>query len=355
MKRKLTAIGVEKIKPPVAGRDEYFDALVPGLCLRVTSKGSKSWAAMYRVHGKLVRHTLGKFPGLDLADARAEARSAMRQAGRGDDPRAAKAAKAARKADTVKSAADEFIEKHAKRHTRRWAETQRIFDRDILPAITGADLRPWRERPIASVGQRDVIDLIERYGDRPYMGNRVLAASRKLFNWAAMRGIVDSVPVFKGLAAPERRRDRPLTDGEIKAIWSASHGYPFGTVVRLLLLSGQRRAEVAGMKWSELDDAENPAVWTIPADRAKNGVRHDVPLSPQAAALIAGAPRHKGEYIFSTRGGNVPVSGFSKAKAAIDKASGFLDAEGKPVEGRAGWRLHDLRHTAGTGLQALRI
>lgn len=355
MKRKLTSIGVKKIKPPASGRDEYFDALVPGLCLRVTDKGSKSWAIMYRLHGRLVRHTLGKYPTFDLGDAREEARAALRQVERGEDPRAAKAERAARMADTVKATADEFIEKHAKRHTRRWMEAQRIFDRDVLPAITGADLRPWRDRPIASIGQRDVIDLLERYEDRPYMGNRVLAAVRKLFNWSASRGIVESVPVFKGLAAPERRRDRPLTNTEIKAIYSAADAYPFGSVIRLLLLTGQRRSEVAEMKWSELDDPDHPTLWTIPTERAKNGVRHNVPLSPQAAALIANLPRQNGEFVFSTRGGKVPVSGFSKAKLGIDKAAGFLDEEGQPIEGKEPWRLHDLRHTCGTGLQSLRI
>jgi integrase len=355
MKRKLTSIGVKKIKPPASGRDEYFDALVPGLCLRVTNKGSKSWAVMYRLHGRLARHTIGKYPTFDVGDAREEARAALRQVERGEDPRAARAVRTAQKADTVEAVVDEFIEKHAKRHTRSWAEAQRIFDHDVLPTITGADPRPWRNRPIASIGQRDVIDLLERYEDRPYMGNRVLAAVRKLFNWSASRAIVESVPVFRGLAAPERRRDRPLTDTEIKAIWNAAGGYPFGSVVRLLLLTGQRRSEVAGMKWSELDDPGNPTLWTIPTERAKNGVRHNVPLSPQAAALIASLPRQNGEFVFSTRGGNVPVSGFSKAKVGIDKAAGFLDEGGQPIEGKKPWRLHDLRHTCGTGLQSLRI
>jgi integrase len=355
MKRKLTSIGVEKIKPPTSGRNEYFDALVPGLCLRVTDKGSKSWTVMYRLHGKLVRHTLGKYPTFDLGEAREEARAALRQVERGEDPRVAKAEKAARKADTVKAVSDEFIERHAKRHTRSWAETRRIFDRDILPAITGADLRPWRDRPIAGIVQRDVIDLLERYGDRPYMGNRVLAAVRKLFNWSATRGIVESIPVFRGLAAPEQRRDRSLGEREIKPIWNAAEGYPFGMVVRLLLLTGQRRSEVAGMKWSELDDPEIPTLWTIPAARAKNGVRHEVFLSPQAAALISDLPRQKGDFVFSTRGGMVPVSGFSKSKAEIDKAAGFVDDDGQPIEGKEPWRLHDLRHTCGTGLQSLRI
>jgi hypothetical protein len=119
MKRKLTSIGVKKIKPPASGRDEYFDALVPGLCLRVTNKGSKSWAVMYRLHGRLVRHTIGKYPTFDVGDAREEARAALRQVERGEDPRAARTVRTAQKADTVEAVVDEFIEKHAKRHTAR--------------------------------------------------------------------------------------------------------------------------------------------------------------------------------------------------------------------------------------------
>lgn len=158
-----------------------------------------------------------------------------------------------------------------------------------MPAITGAELHPRRDRPIASIGRRDVIDLLERYEDRPYIGNRVPAAVRKLFNWSVSLGIVETIPLFKGLAAPDRWRDRPLTDTEIKAIWNAAGGYPFGSVVRLLLPTAQRRSEVAGMKWSELNGPDTPTLRTIPTDRAKSGMRHDVPLSPQAAALIADA------------------------------------------------------------------
>ena len=92
-----------------------------------------------------------------------------------------------------------------------------------------------------------------------------------------------------------------------------------------------------------------------PAERAKNGVRHEVPLSAAAADLIKDLPELRGDYLFSTTAGEKPVSGFSKAKSEIDKAAGFLDKEGQPVPGVESWRLHDLRHTCGTGLQALRI
>lgn len=356
MKRKLTVAAVEKIRPPASGRLEIFDELMPGLALRVTDKGRKSWSVMFRLHGKLVRMTLGIYPVLKLDRARAAARAALLAVQEGRDPRTERAA---RVADTVETVAADFIEKHAKRHTRSWAEAERIFEHDILPAVTGADARPWRDRPIGAIAQRDIIDLLDAYEDRPYMGNRVIAAVRKLFNWAASRGIVDSVPVFKGLAAPESRRDRPLTESEIADIWAASDGYPFGAVVRLLLLTGQRRAEVAGMRWSEVDlDAK---VWTIPAARAKNGVRHQVPLAPAVLVLLDGLPRYKATKeipypaLFSTTAGLKPVSGFSKAKRSIDAAAGFIDDDGLSIEGIRPWRLHDLRHTVGTGLQALRI
>lgn len=359
MKRKLTTAAVEKIRPPATGRLEIFDTLMPGFALRVTDKGRKSWSVMFRLHGKLCRMTLGTYPVLKLAGAREAARDALKAVQAGRDPRGERAAKAARKADTVKTVVADFIEKHAKRHTRSWAESERIFEHDVLPAVTGVDTRPWGDRPIGEIGQRDVIELLDGYEDRPYMGNRVLAAVRKLFNWSASRGIVEAVPAFNGLAAPEQHRDRPLTDAEIRNVWKAAHRYPFGAVVRLLLLTGQRRAEVGGMRWSEVDlDAK---VWTIPPERAKNGVRHEVPLSPAAIELLEGVPRHKATEkipdptVFSTTSGAKPVSGFSKAKTEIDKAAGFLDEEGKPVEGARPWRLHDLRHTVGTGLQVLRI
>ena len=137
-------------------------------------------------------------------------------------------------------------------------------------------------------------------------------------------------------------RERVLTDAELAAIWKATDGPgSYDSIVRLLILTGQRCEEVASMMWNEVTD--DLSAWTISANRAKNGVAHIVPLSPQAQSILLAAPRHGGaEPVFPGRRG--PFNGFGKAKAALDEASGVKV-----------WRLHDLRRTMATGLQSLGV
>jgi integrase len=179
-----------------------------------------------------------------------------------------------------------------------------------------------------------------------YMANRTLAAIRKLFNWAMdERGIIDATPIGRKMArGKEVARDRVLEDDELRAIWNASDnlGYPFGPMLKLLLLTGQRRSEVANMQWSELDLDEG--VWTIPGERSKNERPHAVPLSAAALEIINALPRFQGPFVFSTTDGKRPVSGFSTFKRRANSLSGAM-----------GWRLHDLRRTCRTGMAALGV
>ena len=141
---------------------------------------------------------------------------------------------------------------------------------------------------------------------------------------------------------PVAKRERVLTDAELAAVWKATDGPgPFNAIVRMLMLTGQRREEVTAMTWEEI--ASDLSTWTVPASRAKNGAAHIVPLSPQAQAILRAAPRVRGtDLVFPGRNG--PFNGFSKAKEALDKASRVKD-----------WRLHDLRRTMATGLQRLGV
>jgi integrase len=180
-----------------------------------------------------------------------------------------------------------------------------------------------------------VLDAMARAG-RAAMAGRTLAYARACFGWAARRGMVAGNP-FQGLpiAAGSEARDRVLTDAEVGAVWRAAGamGWPFGPVVRLLLLTAQRRDEVAHMRWGEV--APDLAVWFIPKERLKSGRAHVVHLAPEARAVLAGVPRLDGrDLVFSTNGLR-PVSGFTKAKERLDRLSGV-----------AGWRLHDIRRTA---------
>ena len=176
----------------------------------------------------------------------------------------------------------EFLRRHASAN-KTAAETARVLEREIYPS--------WGHRPVESISRRDVIDLIEMVVDRgsPVMANRVLAVIRKFFNWLVSRDVLSANPAadVKPPGA-ETRRDRVLSDNEIRLFWRACNtlGWPFGSMFQLRLLTGQRREEVAAITWKEIDDE----LWRIPGARTKNGKAHDVSLTPQALRLLQSLP-----------------------------------------------------------------
>ncbi len=192
----------------------------------------------------------------------------------------------------------------------------------------------------------DVVELLDRVEDDSgfYTANRVLAAVRKLFNWLLVeRGELDTTPIVPGMArGKEVKRERTLNDEEIKAVWDADLGYPFGPFIRALLATGQRLREVATMRWQDLD--LEARVWTLPPEMTKAGRKHEVPFSELALEILGALPRFSGPYVFSTTGGEKPISGFSRAKKRADLFSGV-----------SSWRFHDLRRTAGTGMARLKV
>jgi integrase len=172
------------------------------------------------------------------------------------------------------------------------------------------------------------------------MAARTAAYGKAAYSWAVKRGTLSTNPFVNLPVTPTERRERVLTDDELAAIWLATDDAgPFNGIVRLLLLTGQRRAEVAGMTWAELSD--DLAMWTIPANRAKNGATHIVPLSEPSQTLLRGVHKVSGLVFPGLRG---PFNGWSKAKASLDGKSAVAD-----------WRLHDLRRTMATGLQRLGV
>jgi integrase len=373
----FTAVAVANAKPArdEAGalmRTELPDRGCKGLYLVIQPGGAKSWAVRYRFKGKPRKLTLGPAlvlergeaePGddpaidgsLTLAAARILASDALRKVGQGIDPAERKqqekadseTVRAKLAEDTVENLKAQFIERYAKRQNRSWKQTEWIFDKLVLPA--------WEGRTIHEISKRDVIDLIEDIEqDRPILANRVLAAVRKWFNWLAARDVIKASPCA-GVVPPakEKARERRLTDGEIKALWSACDrggqdgsggiGEPFGSFVRLLLLTGQRRSEVAGMRRSEIDERER--LWTLPGERTKNSRPHVVPLSPQATSIIEAIRRIAGsDYVFTTTGDS-GLGGFSRAKERLDQRM----TPAKP------WTFHDLRRTAATGMADIGI
>lgn len=337
----ITDAMVKKIKPAPAGkRVEYWDAIVPGFGLRVTDAGGKSFFLRTRVGGEQVRMSW-PYPVTTLEAARATAKAAPDEIERGGNPKSRVAEQAAeekrRKADTVEEIVTVFIERYAKPKNKGWQATEQILRANLVTR--------WGKRPVGSITKRDIIELLDATVDRgsPVMANRLLAYTARMFGWCVERGIIDHSPTG-GVKTPSREtnRDRVLSDDELIAVWKAAGGigWPFGTLVQLLALTAQRREEVAGMSWEEI--ALDRALWTIPKERAKNGLAHEVPLSGPALAILAAIPR-TGPLLFSTTG-RTAVSGFSRAKGRLDRCSGVSD-----------WTVHDLRRTATTGMAQLGI
>lgn len=364
----LTATAVEKVKPPATGRIELWDQTTPGFGLRVTSKGGRTWVLMKRLKigdKQLVRFTLGEYPALSLAKAREKADRYVGIIHRGGDPREEEAeilvAAETRRRNTVDTVVAEFIEKYAKRNTRSWAQTEAIFKRHVTPK--------WGHRPITAIGKRDLMDLLDDLVERdmPIMANRVLAHLRKLGNWCVERGILEAsfAAHVKPPAGKEEARERDLSDTEIAELWPVFDGlrYPFGPMFKLLLLLGQRRNEVAEMRWQDVD--LDRAEWTLPRELTKAHRTHVVPLPSAALDILGGLPRLSDverkalgagatEYVFTTTAGRSFASGYSRAKlraeAAVNEARAKQEREPMPQ-----WQLHDLRRTVATGLAELGI
>jgi integrase len=175
-----------------------------------------------------------------------------------------------------------------------------------------------------------------------YGSRRAVSYGSACFGWAIKRRKLKDNPFATLPTTPPTQRERVLTDDELRAVWHATEGPGvFNSIVRMLILTGQRREEVAGMAWGEL--SANGAIWTLPGARAKNGKTHVVPLSGQAQGIIAAQPRLSVLVFSSTRGDNT-YNGWARAKATLDRATGVAD-----------WVLHDLRRTVATNLQRLGV
>ncbi len=337
-KRALTEAAVKRLKPPKAGQVDHFDKGYPGLALRLSYGGGKSFVFFYHHGGKLRRMTLGTYPALGLAEARAVWREARQDAQAGRDP--ASARKRERGATDFESVFKEWLRRDQGKNKTKDA-VKRLIAKDVLPA--------WQYRAVADIGRRDILDVLDAVVDRgsPITARRLHAHLHRLFKWAVGRGIIASNPMAD-MPKPgsETKRDRVLNDVELDAVSKGAEqlGWPFGDAIRLLILTGARRQEIGGLRWSEIDGD------TIKLDgtRTKNSEPHVIPLSAPARAIIDGLPRIAGsEFVFTTTG-RTPVTGWSRAKLRLD----VLDAEHGALPP---WVIHDLRRTVATGLQKLGI
>lgn len=344
MAKVLTQRQLETAQPGVK-RYGLRDGIVPGMQVIVYPTGKKVGWLWDRLNGVQTSFEVGDASLMTLAELRAKGRAFKAAIANGEDPRAVKAEKAKVAADTVEAVGKSFIERHVKAHNkpRTAEEHERLIRRNILPV--------WGSRPIASIKPRDVIELIDGIVDRgaPIAANRTFTMGRTLFNWALDRHLIESSPFERvKLPSKETSRDRTPSDSELALILRAadSLGYPFGTFFTLRAFTGQRRDEVAGWRWSELD--EDLTLWTLPPSRTKNGRPHYVPIVPEVRKILLALPRFADSDLVLTTTGKTPISGYSKAQVELDSAIAELN-DGAPL---GPWVPHDLRRSMASTMAA---
>lgn len=341
---KLTDAVAKALKLP-DGKTELlvFDDAVKGFGLRLRAGGKRVWVCQFRIGVRQRRVTLGNIEALNAAEARKRAREMISKAALGQDAQTEiKIAKAAA-SETLQSIFSAYLISSAfsdlKERTR--AEVKRAL------------VVHWKsiaELPIMSVSRGVVASRLDEIASQsgPFAANRARAYLSAVFNWAVQRGRADRNPVSEtARATNETRRDRVLSDDELALIWEHAGNGDYGNIVRLLALTGQRREEVSGMDWSEIDQPK--ALWSIPARRTKNGLSHEVPLSDLSLKIISNIPRKSSRSLVfgSGKGG---FSGWSRSKISLDER--IKAATGVAL---TPWRLHDLRRTFATRLSDLGV
>ncbi|NRG17570.1 tyrosine-type recombinase/integrase [Rhizobiales bacterium] len=337
MKRRLTPKTIDALPPAVNKRYEVHDQLLPGLHLRVSATGGKVFYISTRINGRMKRIKIGTWPILTLHEARDKARSILRSIELGRYVEKAPHEEEQRMM-TLGEVLPQFIELYAKQRTKDWKGSERVL----------LKFSSLFSRPIDQIKRADVVRVLDTIiaGGAPTRANRALAAIKKLMNWCIDRGMIETSPVAH-LKPPtkETARERVLNDAELKTCWRMAEleGFPFAQCVQLMMLTGQRRGEVSGMRWSELN-LEN-GLWSLPSTRVKNSTAHIVPLAPLAVDILKSVPRFQNsDFVFTTTG-TTPISGFGRLKERLDAA--FADAED--------WRFHDLRRTMATNMAMLRV
>jgi integrase len=336
---RLTKSTIDSL--PTANSDVvYWDAGVPGFGVKVTPKGRKVFIVLYRTGGagsKLRKYTIGPYGRVTLHQARVAAQKVFAAKLEGRDPAAEKReAKRRVVADRVEDLLEAFIAQRLSKN-RSVAEVSRLLRREVG--------KPWAGRSVHEITKRDVVEVVSAIEQRgaPGTANKTLKSIKTFLRWCVGRAVLDRSPA-EGVPLPakELARDRVLDDTELAQVILAARkiGGPYGCIVELLALTGQRRQEVAGLRREELDLA--PRIWTVPKARTKNAKAHIVHLSKQALAVLKRADQRE-PLVFSPLGTKI-FQNFTHAKRLLDQLSGVT-----------GWRLHDLRRTCVSGMARLGV
>jgi integrase len=356
--KSLSEETIKRLRAPAKGNSiTYFAGATlqgtkapRGFGVRVTASGARAFILNYRLRGREHRFTIGAWPDWSALKAVREARNLRQRVDRGEDPLKDRAPIPTTK--SVSSVIDDFMTRYARnkeRPLRSADQIQSAFDRLVKPRIGKLGVYELRRSHVA-----EMLDKIEDEAG-PVQADRVRAYLRKALSWYSERdddfNLNAAFVRASARANPkERARTRVLSDDELRVVWPLlSEAGTFGALLKTLLLTAQRRDEVANMTWSEIG-AEG--IWTIPAERYKTKRSNHVPLSKAARAVIEAQPRMDGcDYVFPSRT-KTPFSGFGKSKARLDKAVLlYMQKHAKKVadvEPLPNWTLHDLRRTAKT-------
>jgi integrase len=330
---KLTQTSVAKFKMP-AGKSEHieWDEAMPGFGLRCRSgeaREHRSFVVQYKIGAKHRRMTLGNAAKVTAEAARARATQIFGKLIDGADPANERAKARSAAANTFEVAAADFLD---------------VQEGQIKPSFHAATTRymnqhwkPLHGLALPSISRATIaaqLRVIEKERG-PVSADRARAALSKFFSWAIGEGLAENNPVIGTNKFNEDvERDRVLTDVELAAIWNAAPDSDYGRIVRLLMLTAQRRDEIGSLRWSEIEGEDRTALIALPGSRTKNGRPHDVPLSKDAVAWLP--PKRPGrDLVFGEAEGG--FSGWGRAKQVLDEASGVKD-----------WTLHDLRRTGAT-------
>jgi integrase len=336
---RLTKSAIDALPTPSSDL-VYWDVGFPGFGVKVTPKGRKVFVVLYRTGGagsKVRKYTIGPYGRVTLHQARVAAQRVFAAKVEGRDPAAEKReAKRRVVVDRVEDLLESFITQRLSQN-RSAGEVARLLRREVGKAWTG--------KSIHEISKRDVVEVISAVEQRgaPVAANKTLKSIKMFLRWCVGRAVLDQSPA-EGVPVPTKEiaRDRVLDDHELAQVIIAARniGGPYGGVVELLALTGQRREEVARLAWQELDLQQR--VWTIPKSRTKNAKAHVVHLSEQSIDVLKRANR-QGPLVFSLLG-TKPFQEFSKAKSVLDQLSGVN-----------GWRLHDVRRTCVSGMARLGV
>ena len=361
----LTSAFTRSVSPPPSGVVEYWDTKIAGLCLRVFSTRNASWSFRYRPRNGGARHriTLGSLSDLSLADARDRATRLRIEVADGGDPQKERQVKrtAARNILSFNLLADRYVELYAKRQKASWRN-------DVL--YLKRPRAAWGEMPVEEITRRLIVMLLDEVATTaPVSANRTHTVLSKLFSWAVESELAPANPIA-GLRkrAAEVPKERTLSDTEVCALWNALDGLTvdIADALRLILLTGQRPGEVAGIQRGEVVaiESSSEARWELAAERTKARRAHVVPLAPKAGAIIRAAVARRamdgdGRAVLSSRfAGRNGIARHSLSQGlrrVIQRLDPALDPESVRSLQESPPTPHDLRRTLATGLARLGI